>query len=614
MKRVREPNDCCTDSQSVFVRAVELHKSGQLHEAEMLYQRALEDDPNHPDANHNLGVIALQADKPIVSLAYFKKALQINSKNQQYWLSYLSALLKFGKTNEAETIYVTAFVSGVRSESMDLFAEKLLRKSNDPAAFLNKLGIVLMEHGKCAEAESQYLKALHFKPSSDGLYNNLGNAVREQGRLCEAEIIYRTALELNPNFSVAHNNLGNVLKDQGKLGQAVLSYRRALAITPGFGQALNNLGVVFMQQRRLMLAKNIFSRALELEPDCSNVHSNLGIVYSHLGCMEQAVREFSVAADLSPNQPENYINLGDALRFTLEVRREISAYQKALEKDPDNLGLEAAVWLAVRSYLEEDFELFSGILDKTSSLSQNRNGLHKVAAVYWSYLNDLRKWRAESGELAQVAKGNQGILYVIGESHSLATHGVCVKVNEALLICKAQWIAGCKQWHLGSPDSNRYKYKFESIIKSLPPMSSILLTIGEIDCRLGEGIAKAAKKYPLRSIEEIISDTISGYISYLTKMAVNYDQTFIVSGVPALNRTQTAVQQDYVIEHSLLISKFNSILKEEVLNAGMGFLDVFVLTNRGDNFSNQKWHIDSTHLKPSAFSEAFDKNYLKSDF
>ena len=39
-------------------QAVEAHRAGKLEEAEALYRAILKDQPQHPDANHNLGVLA----------------------------------------------------------------------------------------------------------------------------------------------------------------------------------------------------------------------------------------------------------------------------------------------------------------------------------------------------------------------------------------------------------------------------------------------------------------------------------------------------------------------------------------------------------------------------
>ena len=37
-------------------QGVEAHKEGKLQDAERIYRAILQAQPNHPDANHNLGV------------------------------------------------------------------------------------------------------------------------------------------------------------------------------------------------------------------------------------------------------------------------------------------------------------------------------------------------------------------------------------------------------------------------------------------------------------------------------------------------------------------------------------------------------------------------------
>jgi len=70
------------------------HKEGKLQDAEKLYRVILQSQPNHPDANHNLGVLAVSVNKADVALPMFKTALQANPKIEQFWLSYIDALIK----------------------------------------------------------------------------------------------------------------------------------------------------------------------------------------------------------------------------------------------------------------------------------------------------------------------------------------------------------------------------------------------------------------------------------------------------------------------------------------------------------------------------------------
>ena len=70
------------------------HKEGKLQEAERLYRAILQSRPLHPDANHNLGVMAVSVNKASEALPLFKTALEANPKVEQFWQSYIEALIK----------------------------------------------------------------------------------------------------------------------------------------------------------------------------------------------------------------------------------------------------------------------------------------------------------------------------------------------------------------------------------------------------------------------------------------------------------------------------------------------------------------------------------------
>jgi len=58
-------------TEEVFQQAVASHHAGQLQEAEHRYRAVLQSEPNHPEANHNLGVVAMQGKQPATALPYF---------------------------------------------------------------------------------------------------------------------------------------------------------------------------------------------------------------------------------------------------------------------------------------------------------------------------------------------------------------------------------------------------------------------------------------------------------------------------------------------------------------------------------------------------------------
>ena len=61
--------------EQALQQGVAAHKEGKLQEADRLYTAILEAQPQHPDANHNMGVLAVGVGKieqalPFLSLIH----------------------------------------------------------------------------------------------------------------------------------------------------------------------------------------------------------------------------------------------------------------------------------------------------------------------------------------------------------------------------------------------------------------------------------------------------------------------------------------------------------------------------------------------------------------
>ena len=64
--------------EQALQEGITAHKEGNLRDAERCYRVILQSQPSHPDANHNLGVIAVLANKTDTALRLFKIALEAN--------------------------------------------------------------------------------------------------------------------------------------------------------------------------------------------------------------------------------------------------------------------------------------------------------------------------------------------------------------------------------------------------------------------------------------------------------------------------------------------------------------------------------------------------------
>jgi thioredoxin-like negative regulator of GroEL len=104
---------------------VTAHKEGKLQDAERYYRALLASQPLHPDANHNLGVLAVSLNKADVALPLFKAALEANPKIEQFWLSYIDALIKEQQFENAKQVLEQAKKQCTAGEKLNVLEEHL---------------------------------------------------------------------------------------------------------------------------------------------------------------------------------------------------------------------------------------------------------------------------------------------------------------------------------------------------------------------------------------------------------------------------------------------------------------------------------------------------------
>ena len=106
-------------------RGVEAHKAGKPQEADQYYTAILKANPKHPDANHNMGVLAVGVGKVTEALPFFKTAIGANPDIAQYWLSYINALIKLDQMDEAKAVFDQAKSNLPKCIDLQKFEQKL---------------------------------------------------------------------------------------------------------------------------------------------------------------------------------------------------------------------------------------------------------------------------------------------------------------------------------------------------------------------------------------------------------------------------------------------------------------------------------------------------------
>ena len=124
--------------EQALQQGITAHKEDKLQEAEHLYRAVLQSQPLNPDANHNLGLIAVTVGQAEAALPLFKTALEANPNIEQFWLSYIDALIKEKQFTSAKAVIDQAQQQGVVEGKLNALKKQLV-----PAAQVKeaKLGV-----------------------------------------------------------------------------------------------------------------------------------------------------------------------------------------------------------------------------------------------------------------------------------------------------------------------------------------------------------------------------------------------------------------------------------------------------------------------------------------
>jgi tetratricopeptide (TPR) repeat protein len=243
---------------AVFKRASELHKAGNLVQAERGYRQILDTDPRHAQALYCLGQLATSQGKHGAAKRLFTALTEVRPQSEKAWAWLARALEARGRLAEAADAYRT-----------------IIRISPESATANNKLGNLLFKLRRFDEAVTAFGRAVELKPDyleadvnrantlfmlgqlpADTLAHYsamnaaLGDKASKNGASAFAAYCYRQAIAMKSDLVGAHYGLGQVLHAQGEADNARQSFQRAAEIDPGYLDVIDRLGSIVQQPAR----------------------------------------------------------------------------------------------------------------------------------------------------------------------------------------------------------------------------------------------------------------------------------------------------------------------------------------------------------------------------
>ena len=294
---------------ALFRAALAHQQAGRLAQAEALREAILQRAPDHLDAQHLSGVLAIQRerhDTAIVALqAVVARAPGFALAHKNLGAAYHAA----GRAAEAEPCYRRA-----------LALDPALGEAH------NLLGQLLNETERPAEALPHLREAVRLAPGSAEPANNLGNALQSLGDLDGAIACYHAALTARPELAIAYSNLGSALQRQGRLDAALATYRAALSLAPDEPVALGNLAGLLGERGDLEAALAHFERALARDPRNATILMSRGSTLHDAERLGEAITSYEAALAVRPGFSRARLNLAFSLLKSGDFARGWEAY------------------------------------------------------------------------------------------------------------------------------------------------------------------------------------------------------------------------------------------------------------------------------------------------
>jgi superkiller protein 3 len=270
------------------------------------FRKAIQIDPNFPQAHNNLGLCYLHLRRFSEAETEIRQAIELK---RDYAIAYFNlGLVEQARHNNQAA--VAAFQTSLKYETVPMYKEGTRRKIKELGIatetedhFLHGFDLLVQRHWH--EAEDELRKAVEGPESANAIaWNNLGVALFNQEKFPEAIKAYATANKLKARFSAAEYNLGQALRSSGDKKGAQESFLQALRDAHGtHALAHNALAIMLREQGDIKGATSHYRLAVMQSGDTLPVvHFNLGLLYAadplkHKDAVEEFKRYVAQAPD-----------------------------------------------------------------------------------------------------------------------------------------------------------------------------------------------------------------------------------------------------------------------------------------------------------------------------
>ncbi|XP_063242051.1 stress-induced-phosphoprotein 1 [Bacillus rossius redtenbacheri] len=212
---------------------------------------------------------------------------------------------------------------------------KAVELNGNEITFLNNIAAVYFEqkeYQKCIEHCEKAVEVgrenrADFKLIAKA-FTRMGNAFKKMGNLTSAKAAFEKSLSEHrtPEVKSLLSDVEKMIKDE----------ERRAYINPELAEEEKEKGNELFKRGDYATAVKHYTEAIKRNPDDPKYYSNRAACYTKLAAFDLGLRDCDKCLELDPKFIKGWIRKGKILQGMQEHGKAISAYQKAIELDPNN--------------------------------------------------------------------------------------------------------------------------------------------------------------------------------------------------------------------------------------------------------------------------------------
>ena len=233
----------------------------------------------------------------------------------------------------------------------------LLRLKNIVIMMLLAAAVVCVPVYVCAAAETGGGISAQQMTQAQELFRQ-GTSAIQGGQISQAKDYFDRAVAIDSRLAAqSHFILAAGYMAQRNTETAIKEYKQTVELAPQNIMARINLAQAYMLNKQMDKVVDTYNGIIAIQPQSALPHYNLATIYMQQGWFVEAVEEYGKALKLDEKMlggTNIYLQLGYAHEQLKHYDKSVAAYNKFIEKHPDNI--QALFNLANVYYAMRDME------------------------------------------------------------------------------------------------------------------------------------------------------------------------------------------------------------------------------------------------------------------